>query len=535
MFFSSKNKLESIPTRQEPKLSGVKEPEKTKRQAVSGAQKANHQRYAAAKSERLQSRILGKGLSVDETLRRDLTNVRSASRQAGEDIGYVKRYFGMVQTHVVGDKGFRLQSKAKTRGGKIDRHAVMAIEEAWKEFCKLGICEISNRMNAVSADQLITKTVSQDGDVLIRHIEGAPNKFGYAFQIIEADLLDVNLNKRLDNGNEIKMGVEVDTYGRHIAYYILANHPGEYSWRSGTRTYTRIPAEQIILPFPMWRPGQTRGVPWAHAALLDMNDIAGFREATLVGARVGASNMMLYERDPEMETADNGTGESDFTDDGEFIQELDPGGSAIAPEGYRMRESQFQMPGDNVGEFQKASLRGAASGMEANYNVLGNDYEGVSWSSLRQAILEDREHWKRLQSWYSSQVKTPIFERWLRNALLMKSIKGLDAFDLMRVKDHSFHGRRWPWVDPLKDEQAVGAAMGNFTINPIDVLNDKGIDLEEMATGWQRYLEQMGPAIAMAQSMGFGNGNAATATDSKKDDSQNTDSDETDSKKTNED
>lgn len=467
---------------------------------TTAAQRAAHARFAAAKSPRLNKSMQGMGLSADEILRRDLNRLRAASRTAGEDVGYVKRYFGMVQTHVVGDKGFRLQSEARTASGKLDKKAIAAIEAAWREFNKLGVCEISGRMSGTSADALIAKTVSQDGDVLIRHIDGALNTFGYAFQIIEADRLDANLYKNLEGGRRIKMGVEIDGYGRHLAYHVLTDHPGEYTWStSGGRKYVRIPADEIILPFPMWRPGQTRGVPWAHASLLDMHDIAGYRESTLVGARVGASNMLLYERDPELEVADE-----QWSEEGEFVSELDPGGAAIAPEGFKVRETNFKMPDGGFGEFQKSALRGAASGMDANYNVLGNDYEGVSWSSLRQAILEDREHWKRLQQWYASQVKSPLFERWLRNALLKGAIKGLAAYDLARCLPHVFMGRRWQWVDPLKDEQAVGAAMENYTINPMDVLNDKGVDLEQMADGWDRYLTHMGPLIKRATELGFG-------------------------------
>ncbi len=473
---------------------------------VSAARHRSHvqhaERFAAAKSDRFTAKFTGAGLSIDERLRRDLEQVRAASRSAGEDVGYVKRYYGMVQTHIVGDQGFRLQSEIRKANGELDIEANQAMESAWKEFGKIGVCEISGRMDMVSADQLTVKTVSQDGDMLIRHIEGkeAGNKFGYAFQLIEADLLDAKLYKKLNDGRQIKMGVEVDRFGRHLAYHILTNHPGEYTWTEGGRRYVRVPADQIILPFPMWRPGQNRGVPWAHAALLDMHDIAGFREATLVSARIGASNMMMYERDPESPPPDE---DGQWNEKGEFLQELEPGASSIAPAGYKMRESNFDMPDEGIGTFQKASLRGAGSGMEVNYNALGNDYEGVNFSSMRQAILEDREVWKRLQNWYISQVKQNQRERWLRNALLFGAIDGLEAYDLKRVNKASFRGRRWQWVDPLKDEQAIGESMGNFTCNPMEVLNDKGVDFEQMIDGWSRFFDGMGDNIERAKALGF--------------------------------
>ncbi|MCF2846548.1 phage portal protein [Pseudoalteromonas sp. ACER1] len=491
---------------QTPEVRDYEQPEQAARK-LSPQQIAAQKRYAASKSDRLFKNPIGYGLSVDETLRRDVERLRAASRSAGEDVGYIKKYFGMVQTHIVGDKGFRLQSQIRNAQGELDKDANKSVELAYKEFCRKGFCEISGRMNMTEADQLIAKTVSQDGDMLIRHIDNAPNKFGYAFQLIEADLLDVNLYKVLSNGHVIKMGVEQDGFGRHLAYHILTNHPGEYTWSTGGRRYIRVPADEIVLPFPMWRPGQTRGVPWAHASLLDMHDIRGFREATLVSARVGASNMLIYERDPDQPPPED----DENWENGEFIQELEPGKSNVVPDGFKARESRFDMPDDSTGDFQKAILRGAASGVDANYNVLANDFEGVSWSTLRQAVIEDREHWKRLQGWYISQIKNVIYERWLRNALIRNQIKGLYAYDLERANHYQFYGRRWQWVDPLKDEQAISESYKNFTVNPMEVLQDKGLDPQELAEGWQNFLELMGDNIQLAQSIGLIKGSSVKA------------------------
>ncbi|ANB27221.1 hypothetical protein A6F57_19780 [Alteromonas stellipolaris] len=480
------------------------------------------QRFAAASSPRIKSNgFFSAGLSVDETLRRDLMRLKAASRAAGEDVGYMKRYFSMVQTHVIGDKGPRLHAEVRDKRGELDKIANQSIEKGFMQWAKLGVCEISGRMDLVAAAQLIAKTVCQDGDIIIRHIDGAPNKFGYAFQLLEADLLDVTLNKDLGNGNRIKMGVEIDKWGRHTAYHLLTNHPGEFTWSSNGKRYMRLTADEVTLPFPMFRPGQTRGVPWAHASLLDFHDIGGYRESSLVASRIAASNMVMYERDPEQEAPED-------EEEGDFIFELDPGGAAITPEGYRAKETNFQHHGDSVADFQKAGLKGAFAGVDVNYSTGGNDYEGVSWSSLRQAVLEDREHWKRHQGWFISQVMSVIYKRWLKNALLHGGIENLMPFDLERsVEAFSFKGRRWQWVDPLKDEQAIGAAMENFTCNPMDILNEKGVDIDAMAEGWGTYLSALGPVMEIASKLGIGKAAKLAVATAKAAPSEKGDDDET--------
>ena len=48
--------------------------------------------------------------------------------------------------------------------------------------------------------------------------------------------------------------------------------------------------------------------------------------------------------------------------------------------------------------------------------------------------------------------------------------------------------------------------MDNFTVNPMDVLNEKGVDVDEMAEGWQQYLQILGPAMELAKGFGIGKG-----------------------------
>ncbi len=456
----------------------------------------NHVRYAAAQKTDLATSLhQGGTVSADEGIRRDLEGIRAASRKAGEDNGYMKRYLGQIQTHIVGETGFKFQSRITSSDGQLDKAANKSIETAYKEWSKKGSCEISGKLSRAGLEELIAKTVSQDGDIIIRHIYDAKNKYGYSVQLLESDYLDATLNTMLKTGNRIVMGVEQDGFSRPVAYHLLTSHPGDSVWSFNGRKYMRIPADEITLAFPMWRPGQTRGVPWAHAALLDLHHINEYRSSAQVQARRASENMIVYERDPELEVSEDYEEE-----EGEILDEQE-GLSTVVPTGYRMRETNFSGPNTALPEFQKANLRAASSGMEANYNVIGNDAEGVSFSTLRQGVLEDRDHWKRKQRWMIEEVCEEIFTRWLSIALLKDGIKGLKASDKTHLCQPYFQGRRWQWVDPLKDEQAAGEAKKNFNGDPIKMLNDKGLDLDETVENWNRYLDAMEPVMLRANKL----------------------------------
>lgn len=467
---------------------GDPKPQEQKR-SVPHKNAAEHKRYAVAKQQASSTdRFRGGSRSVDSNLRNELVKIREASRNAGDDIGYVKRYFSMVQTHVVGESGLRLQSDVKSKKGDALRDINRAIETAFLEWAELGSAEVGGRMSWIGVQDLVAKTVAQDGEVLIRYHYDQTNKYGFSVELIEADLLDVTLNQTLNNGNRIVMGVELNQSNRRVAYHLLTSHPGDDTWLAGGRRYERIDAEEMDLLYIPWRPGQNRGIPWAHASLLEMYQINGMRDSQLTSARIASANMGFYERDPEQEVDD------DFDEEGELLQELEAGQMSVVPEGYKVNQTNFQPPQN--GDFQKDALRGASSGMDVNYNVVGNDYEGVSFSSLRQAILEDRDAWKRKQRWLIEQLATPVFKRWLKMALLKNAIPGLKASQLSLLLKHKFHGRRWQWVDPLKDEQAAGAALDNLTTSPMHILRDKGIDPEDVAAGWEEFGKLMSPHLA---------------------------------------
>ena len=465
--------------------------------AASVARHPNHKqhvRFAAAKQKQHSlGRFSGGSMSADAELQRDLVRLREASRVSGGDVGYVRRYFNMVQTHVVGENGLRLQSLVRDRDGKIDRDASRMIEQEFAEWGDRDTCEVGGKLSWVAAQELTAKTTAQDGDMLIRYHVDKSNPYGFCTELIESDYLDVSLNQQLRNGNRIVMGVELNQRRQPVAYHLLTNHPGDNTWSCGGRRYDRVPADEIGLTFPMWRPGQTRGVPWAHASLLELYQINGMREAQLAGAKIGAANMFFYERDPEQEVSD------DFDEEGEFVQELEAGQSSVVPEGYKVNSTNYTQPAATG--FQKDALRGSASGLDVNYNVLGNDYEGVSFSSLRQAVLEDREAWKRKQRWLIEDFGSPVFKRWLKMALLKNKLRGLSPADLAPLSKHKFMGRRWPWVDPLKDEQAAGEAMKNMTTSPLHILRDKGLDIDDVKNGWEEYFDAMGDVIERKQQL----------------------------------
>ncbi len=246
--------------------------------------------YEALKHNRLNSDFLAPVESADMTIRGKLKRARGLSRNLCANDPYAKKFLRLLTINVVGPQGVLFQNKAKNSDGSLDRIANEMIEEAFKDWGRKENASVSGGLSWLELQILAITSVARDGEMFFRVIENFPNKYGFAIQPLEADMVDDELNGKAANGNEIRMGVEVDEWGRAVAYHVLANHPGDYAY-STVQKHTRVPAEEIIHLFIAERVGQTRGIPWLLTSAQRMRMLAGYEEAELVAARTSASKM----------------------------------------------------------------------------------------------------------------------------------------------------------------------------------------------------------------------------------------------------
>lgn len=442
--------------------------------------------FDAAQITRLTSSWPTSSLSADADIYRSLDILRARSRQLCYNNDYAKKFLQMCSTHIVGPNGFDLQMQVKDRLGKFDGMASTAIETAFSAWAKRGVCEMSRKMSFVGLCHLVAKSVPRDGEALIRKVYGkSANKFGFALQIIDIDRLDVNRNEELRNGNTIKMGVEVSPYGEPVAYHLRTKHPGDgtYATVQGAR-YERVPANDIYhLGIPD-RPEQTRFLPWMHSAMLRLNNLGGYEEAAIIAARVGASKMGFFQ---SADGSAEGLADDIDPSTGALYTEAEPGQFGVLPQGYSFQGWDPQYPHQNYDAFVKSCLRGIASGLGVAYNTLSNDLEGVNFSSIRTGVLEERDNWMVVQNWFIESFLVDVFESWLKFALLNEMVQlpsgsslPLSRYDIFNKP--VWQGRRWQWVDPLKDVQANVEAINAGLKSRRRVLAEQGLDLDETWT-----------------------------------------------------
>lgn len=454
----------------------------------SNRQRVGQRRFEAAAVNRLTASWLAGSASLDEELRRDLDALRNRSRDLCKNDAYAAKFVRMVRNNVVGAQGFVLQAAAVGGDGKPDVAANNAIEAAWYEQCRPGNWDVTGQYGADDFWRTAVQNLGCDGEILIRIVrQSGRGKFGFQLQLLDPARIDTNYNvERTGNSNAIIMGVEVDAYGKPVYYHLLKSLRAS----AHSRERERVPASEVIHRFLPMGLEQTRGVPWMHAAMHLLRQLGGYREAAVIAARVGATKMGFYVRKGDDPPPNDGVDEN-----GNFIQSAEPGTFDVLPDGYGLEKWDPAYPHDQFDVFCKAALRGIASGWGVAYPSLGNDLEGVNFSSIRSGVLEEREEWMVIQSWLIGTMISFVYALWLEWALiggkvLLPNGSALPASKIEKFSAHSFQARRWAWVDPEKDINASVTAINNLLASPQQIAAQTGRDIVDVLDDLQRF-EQM--------------------------------------------
>jgi lambda family phage portal protein len=432
--------------------------------------------YASANPGRLFADFKSSERSADSELSPVLKVIRSRSRDLVRNNSYAKRYMSLLKTNVIGGKGFNLQVKALDSVGNLDVSGNSAVEAAFSSWSKAGNPTVDGKLNWVDAQRLALETLARDGEVFIVKHRSADFKDSFAIEFVESDQVDENKNEKLANGNEIRMGVELNKFKKPIAYHFTTYHPGDYDYTAmgSSKQSVRIPADKVLHIYIPLRAGQTRGEPWMSPAMAGLKQLGAYIEAALVSARVGASKMGFF-------TSSGGDGFiPDDLDNQVPIMDAEPGTFHQLPNGVDFTAFDPQNPNNEFEGFHKSVLKSIASALGISYTSLSNDLEATSYSSIRQGALEERDYYRDTQQFMIDHFARPIYESWLASAMEMNNF-GIPVRQYERFSSASeFRAKGWSWIDPLKEMNASVVGLKSGILSLQDVASQYGKDTEEL-------------------------------------------------------
>lgn len=448
--------------------------------------------YDGANVHRLLLDWITQARAADEEIKGDLRLLRARARELGRNDSTVKRYFRLLVNNVVGHHptGMQLQAQVKLPSGELDTATNDEIESAWTDWATSPVT-VDGKLTLRRFEKLILKTMACDGEAFVRIWRGfEANRHGLALQAIDADLLDETFNRLRQGGlNEIRMGVEIDLVGRPVAYHFWSAEQSQWAVK---RERVRIPAEEILHLYDPERVNQTRGVTWIHSIMVPTHMLNAYFESEAVASRIAASSQGWFERQPDSLAGNLGDSKKPA------LKDANPGQYDYVPDGYTLKTFAPEHPTAQFLSFIKGMGRKIASGLSVFYNVLFNDAEGVTYSTMRSFGLVERDDWKSIQQDFIDQWRRPLQSVWTAMALLTGALR-LPSRVASRYLAVRHRARGWQWMDPEKEVKAAVLAIKNGLGSRTSFLGERGLDIEDVLdelANEERLAEERGVSIS---------------------------------------
>lgn len=360
------------------------------------------------------------------------------------------------------------------------------------EFCmwaeSKSNCDALGMNNFYELQQLALKSWLTSGDVFAlmkRYERTVMNPYTLRIHLIEADRVS-NPNSgipvfgasvttsKAENGNTIYDGVEVDSFGKVVAYYVCNTYPGQCSINLKPE-WTRIEAigkltdtPNILHIMEAERPDQYRGVTYLAPVIELLLQLRRYTESELTAAIVQSfltawitteapANDLPFNETGAGDYFGNGAEQPDNISESDNDYEMGPGTINVLNPGEKVTLGNPNIPTAGFDSFLKALCRLTGSALELPYDVLIKEFNS-SYSAAKGALEEAWEAIKMRRSWFVSDFCQPIYEIWLSEAVAIGRIKAPGFFTDPRIRA-AWCGTRWDGpaqthLDPVKEANA---------------------------------------------------------------------------------
>ena len=399
------------------------------------------------------------GSGPNATNKASLVALRNTSRDLQRNNGWARRAGDVIGNNTI---GWGIQPRFKNA----------QVSRLWKKCANSTACDHRGRQTFYGLTRLVMDTVVRDGEALvIKHQYRPKNRkiIPLRLEVLEPDYLDTE--KYSYDGARILQGVEFDSDGQRVAYWLFPRHPGELD---GGRASVRVPASDVLHVFREDRPGQVRGITWYAAATVRLNDFGDFEDAVLMRTKMAAC-FTAFVTDMDGESAP--VGEQDEEDDD--IEQFEPGLIQYLKAGQNIEFPNLPTTEGN-GEFTKTSLHGIAASLGVSYEDLVGDYASVSFSAARMSRLA---HWANVHQWRWNmiipQFLDPVWGWFEESLALSQAVTG-------EIDDPEWNPPPMPMIEPDKEGLAYKRLVRSGLMTHDQMILEQGGDPE---THWEDYAE----------------------------------------------
>lgn len=323
-----------------------------------------------------------------------------------------------------------------------------------------------------------------------------------------------------ENGNRIYDGVEVDSSGKIVAYYIRNTYPFQITavpteWQRVEAYGQRTGLPNIVQIMESERPDQYRGVTYLAPVIEQLLQIRRYTESELTAAVVESFFTAFVATEgatDELPFNETGGGPGDRrVADGENEYEMGPGQINVMKPGESVTFADPKRPANGFQTFVNAISEQIGAALELPSDLLRKAFNS-SYSASRAALLEAWKAFKMKRDWFTTDFCRPIYAVWISEAVALGRVKAPGFFNDPLVRA-AYLGSEWigpsqGQLDPVKEITAeILACSEGFSTHEQSTIKLNGGQ-------WASNIDQLARENEKLAAAGAGGSSGAAATGS---------------------
>lgn len=360
------------------------------------------------------------------------------------------------------------------------------IKKEFSVWADTTFCDVCDLNNFYELQQIAFSDWLKNGEEFVMIEYGEQTKqmpYQLRLRLVSADRISSpdsidgdydGYDKELSSGNMIMNGVEIDSRGKVVAYYVCSNFPGEYSskiskWKRVAKRGKRTGNPNILHIFNADIAEQYRGVPFLAPVITTIKQLTRYNEAEIMAAVIN-SMFALFVSSEDGDPMEGFGGEDDDEwripgqDDRENELRLGTGIINFLKKGEKVEAVESKHPAGNYDAFVQAMANMIGAALEIAPEILMKKFT-KNFSASKGALNETWRSFKMRRKWFVDDFCQQVYELWLAEAVSKGRIQAPGFFtDPLIRKSYTnatWNGPAQGCLEPTKEVVAAVTRIEN--------------------------------------------------------------------------
>jgi len=455
--------------------------------------------YEAARSDRLRKNRRETG-SGNAAVTRAGSTLRQQARHMEQNYDIALGVLNTLVANVVGANGIGIEPQPRRADGSIHDEFARQLLDLWKDWGRRP--EVTWCHDWPATQRLLARTWFRDGEAFAQSIEGnGPwldhgTRVPLSLELMEPDFVPMDFSATATGNARIEQGVEINAWGRPVAFHVLKSYPGESSTSlsSGGGQTKRIAADRMLHLATRHRIRQLRGVSVFASVLNRFDDLKDYEESERIAAKVAASMAAFIKKGtPDLYDSPEDAEQRHLKfRPGMIFDDLRPGEEIGTIDTNR--------PNPNLETYRSGQIKAIACGTGPTYSSIAKTYDGT-YSAQRQELVEGWVAYSTLANEFSARIVRPVWEKFVALAILSGAVRVPADVVATSLDDAIYIPPQMPWIDPKKEAEAWAALEDRAYVSGPEIIRKRGgnpIDVLDQQARWLREKDVRGIPVNAA-------------------------------------